>query len=139
MPSRAGARLTGSCASQMSAWAVLLPHMFGSDVEARSERVEDAAEGGCRLEHLGMACRVRHRPETAHREPGHDTIVTGLPVPLQKLAHLGQVERLPHGRATLATVPPVGVEAQLPGLGHDHEQVELDVRSATSVSRVQLV
>ena len=97
----------------------------GDLAEGRSaDRVERPAVRPGEEEHPRTAGRVFHRPVAAHRDPGDRALVPGMPVPLEQLAQLDQVEGLPHRRPTLATVPPVRVvPAVCTRIGHDDEQV----------------
>ena len=112
-----GARVLAELAQQV------LDHLGARDRVALVAGVQQPAVGGGGREHARVAGRVRHRPEPAHGQPGHHPAVAGPPVPLQQLPQLGQVEGLPARGSAMAVLAPVGVEADLPGLGHHHQHL----------------
>ena len=73
--------------------------------------VEDAAvRRGC-LEETRVPFRVDDRAVAAQRKPGHGSARPGLPVALEQLRQLVEVEGLPLGPAGRAAPLPIGVPA----------------------------
>src|SRR6185503_17126870 len=94
-------------------------------VDGGVEGVEHSAERGGGSEEAGPAAGVRHGAEAAHRETGDSALIGRVESPLEDLAKLDEMERLPAGLAPGAVIPPVGVKAEAAAVGHDDEQVAL--------------
>ena len=146
VPLRAAALSVGSWAFHTSACATGSPHRScGARSPGRrprrAERVEGPAERRGGEEHPRLARRVLHRPVAAHRQPGDRALVPRVPVPLEQLAQLDEVEGLPLRRPTRAAVPPVRVEPtpSAPASGMTTSRSVGAVSVSTSVFCVQSV
>ena len=108
MPRSRRARRYGSCARHTARWATASPHSApgarrtrqdGADHPGRLQRVHDAAERRRRAEHPAVASGVGQRAEAAHGQAGDRPALPRAVATLEQAAQLGQVERLPAGRA----------------------------------------